>query len=174
MSEPTTIATATLPTPVGDVVLYEHGDALCGLVFVDRTERLQEHLRRRFGEVIYRSASERNSSGAVGRVRDYLAGDLRAVDDVAGRSRRHAVSGARLGGAAPHPARRDLLVRRHRRARSAAPPPCAPSVPPTAPTRCRSSCPAIASSAPTATLHGYGGGLPRKQWLLAHERALLV
>ncbi len=24
------------------------------------------------------------------------------------------------------------------------------------------------------TLCGYGGGLPRKQWLLAHERALLV
>ncbi len=54
--------------------------------------------------------------------------------------------------------------------RSATPPRCAPSVAPTATTAFASSCPVIASSAPTASLTGYGGGLWRKQWLLEHER----
>lgn len=173
MSEPTTIATATLPTPVGDVVLYEHADVLCGLVFFDRTERLQEHLRRRFGEVVYRPAHERSSSGAVGRVRDYLAGNLRAVDDIA----------VDLGGT-PFQARVWAALRNiplgatcsygdiARAVGSATAVRAVGAANGANPVSIVVPCHRVIGSG--GALHGYGGGLPRKQWLLQHEGALLI
>ena len=49
--------------------------------------------------------------------------------------------------------------------------PLAPSALPTAPTRLPSWFLATASSARMQALPGYGGGVDRKRWLLAHEGA---
>ncbi len=171
MSEPTTITTATLPTPVGDVILYGLGDALCGLVFEDRGERLQAHLRGRFGEVVFRPS--RDPGGAIGRVRDYLAGDLHAVDDIA----------VDLGGTA-FQARVWAALRRIPLGATCSYGELARAVGSAAAVRAVGAAnganpvsivvPCHRVVAADGKLHGYGGGLPRKQWLLQHEGAVLV
>ena len=171
MSEPTIITTATLPTPVGDVVLYGHGDALCGLIFSDRGERLHAFLRGRFGEVVYRPSSD--PGGAMRRMRDYLAGDLRAIDDVA----------VDLGGT-PFQSGVWAALRRiplgatcsygdlARAVGSAAAVRAVGAANGANPVSIVVPCHRVVAS--DGKLHGYGGGLPRKQWLLQHEGALLV
>src|SRR5206468_1497443 len=77
----TTITTATVCSPVGELTLFARGEALCGLAFSDHTERLRARLRARFGEL--RLVAARDPAGAATRVRDYLDGDLGALDDLA-------------------------------------------------------------------------------------------
>jgi methylated-DNA-[protein]-cysteine S-methyltransferase len=171
MSEPTLITTATLPTPVGDVILYGRGDALCGLVFCDRGDRLEAHLRRRFGDVVYRPAGD--PAGALGRVRDYLDGNLRALDDIA----------VDLGGT-PFQARVWAELRRIPLGATCSYGDIARAVGSAAAVRAVGAAnganpvsivvPCHRVIAADGTLNGYGGGLPRKQWLLQHEGALLV
>ena len=111
-----------------------------------------------------RSRRRATGSTATSRARAADIGDL-PLD-----MRGAAVRAARVGGAARHPAGRDDQLRRDRQGARRPPAPRARSAWPTAPTRSRSSCPAIASSAPTGSLTGYGGGLERKTWLIDHER----
>jgi methylated-DNA-[protein]-cysteine S-methyltransferase len=171
MSEPTIITTSTLSTPVGDVTLYARGEALCGLVFVDRGERLHAYLRGRFGDVVYRPA--RDPGGARDRVRDYLDGDLRALDDIA----------VDLGGT-EFQARVWAALRQIPLGATCSYGELARAVGSAAAVRAVGAAnganpvsivvPCHRVVAADGKLHGYGGGLPRKQWLLQHEGALLV
>ena len=77
----TTLETALLPTPIGELLAIAHGPALVGLEFAD--ERLREsalhlRLRRAFGEFTLREAAD--PAGAVPRLAAYFAGDLQALD----------------------------------------------------------------------------------------------
>ena len=158
------LSRATVPTPVGTLVLLERDERLCGAIFEDGESRLLAQLHRRFGdlEIVPGAAS---SSRVLER---YVGGDIAAIDtlevDTGGTPfqqrvwqalRRipagHTWSYARLAqeidapgsdravGAANGQNPVSIVVPCHR---------------------------VIASD---GTLCGYGGGLPRKQWLLDHE-----
>jgi methylated-DNA-[protein]-cysteine S-methyltransferase len=163
----TELGTGTRPTPVGSVrFAVGEGGALVALGFEDRWEPLAAWLSRRFGEVRFVSSV---SAERVGRVIDaYLAGDVGGIDGLA----------VDLGGTE--------FQRRVWAALRAIP----------AGTTCSYSAIAKVVGAPRAVravgtangdnpvsivvpchrvigadgaLRGYGGGLHRKEWLLAHE-----
>ena len=107
------------------------------------------------------------------RLARYFAGDLAALDEQPVELARHGVPARGLERAARHP-------RRARRARTARSPRasaghtrCAPWVPRTARNPVALFVPCHRVIAADGTLCGYGGGLERKRWLLAHEHAVL-
>ncbi|HEY2747534.1 MAG TPA: methylated-DNA--[protein]-cysteine S-methyltransferase [Polyangia bacterium] len=166
-----TIETATVRSPVGKIELYARDGALVGLVFDDRNGRLAEHLQARFGEIDYQRTKD--PAGAASRLRRYLDGELDALDDIA----------VDLGGT-PFQARVWAALRKipvgatwsyAQLARKVGSPDAVRAVGAANgrnPVSLVVPCHRVIAS--DGTLCGYGGGLPRKQWLLAHERALLV
>lgn len=161
----------TLPTLAGDIVLVRRGAALVALVFENHWKEIDAELKKRFGEIFF----ERDESGgAPGRaLRAYLEGDLGALDAVAvdtggtpfqesvWRALRRIPPGttwsyARLAKEIGRPS----SVRAVAGANGANP--VSIVIP----------CHRVIGS--DGRLTGYGGGLPRKQWLLAHEGALLA
>ena len=167
----TTIETATVPSPVGELALFARGEALCGLVFADGVERLRAQLAARFGGVRYVAAPD--PAGAVGALGRYLDGELGALDAVA----------VDLGGT-PFQARVWAALRAipagatcsYRELARAVGRPEAVRAVGAANGRNPVSLvvPCHRVIAADGTLCGYGGGLERKRWLLAHERALLL
>lgn len=167
-----TLDHAVMDSPLGPIALLAQGDALIGLEFVDKPDRvgaLRRGLAHRLGS--FGERPTRDPAGAVTRLTAYFAGDLRALDAQpmslhgtpfqvaawealrsipAGATLSYAGLAARLGrptamravGAANGRNSVALFVPCHR---------------------------VIAAD---GTLGGYGGGLDRKQWLLAHEGAL--
>ena len=163
-----TLKSARLETPVGPLVLFVNGGAVCGLGFEDGRPGLTRWLEGRFGRYVVEK--EPDPAGAVSRLAAYLAGDLAAIDDLpvdlggtafqrrvweqlrripAGRTASYADVAAAIGapsavravGAANGRNPVSIIVPCHR---------------------------VIASD---GTLCGYGGGLHRKRWLLGHEGA---
>ena len=167
----TMLDSATLETPVGPVSLFGRGAALVGLEFSDRAARvsgLHRHLERVLGEFTARPHDD--PAGAATRLRAYFAGDLDALgrqpvefhgtpfqirvwqalrDIPRGRTESYGALAARVG--TPN-ARRAVGAANGRN-------PIALFVP----------CHRVIAS--DGTLHGYGGGLDRKAWLLTHEGA---
>jgi methylated-DNA-[protein]-cysteine S-methyltransferase len=161
----------TVKTPLGPVLLLAHGTRLVGLEFADRASRvgrLRRQLARTLGRFEERDA--RDPAGAVTRLRRYFAGDVHALDRQpvaahgtefqrsvwralrripAGRTRSYAEMARRIG--------RPSAVRAVGAANGANP--VALFVP----------CHRVVAS--DGSLHGYGGGLERKRWLLAHEES---
>lgn len=167
----TTLDVATCDTPVGAVTLFANGAALVGLEFSDRAARvsgLHQHLERTLGPFTIREHDD--PARAITRLRAYFAGDLDALDHQPvefhgtpfqcrvwralreiprGRTESYGALAARIGapnaqravGAANGGNPNALFVPCHR---------------------------VIAAD---GTLHGYGGGLERKAWLLTHEGA---
>ncbi len=162
----------TLETPVGQVTLFGRGEALVGLEFSDRASRvsgLNRHLERALGGFTARPHDD--PAGAATRLRAYFAGDLDALErqpvefhgtpfqirvwqalrDIrSGRTESYGALAARVG--APN-AQRAVGAANGRN-------PIALFVP----------CHRVIAS--DGTLHGYGGGLHRKAWLLTHEGAV--
>jgi methylated-DNA-[protein]-cysteine S-methyltransferase len=166
-----TLDTARFPSPLGEIVLFADGDVLVALEFADRNARvaaLRSQLERTLGPFDERAT--RDPAGAVSRLKRYFAGDVGALAEQpvhphgtafqqrvwkalraipAGETRGYGELAASLG--APNSSRAvgaangsnpiSLFVPCHR---------------------------VIAAD---GSLHGYGGGLERKQWLLAHEGA---
>jgi O-6-methylguanine DNA methyltransferase len=164
-----TLDTARFASPLGEVVVFADGDVLVGLDFTgpgERVARLRAQLERTLGGFAERAA--RDPAGSITRLGRYFAGDvavlaeqrvhphgtpfqrnvwdaLRAIP--AGETRGYGQLAASLGvpnasravGAANGSNPISLFVPCHR---------------------------VIAAD---GSLHGYGGGLERKQWLLAHE-----
>jgi methylated-DNA-[protein]-cysteine S-methyltransferase len=157
-----------LPSPIGSIVAVGHAGALIGVEFLDCEDRLRTLLRRRFGDVpIVDGADDRGWGAAFAR---YFAGDLAAL------------SGLTLDpGGSPFQIRVWAALR---------------TVPPG--TRTTYGALAAALGNPAAgravghangsnpisiaipchrlvgsdgRLTGYGGGIARKEWLLAHEAA---
>jgi methylated-DNA-[protein]-cysteine S-methyltransferase len=166
-----TIETAEVASPVGDLVLFARAEALVAMAFADRATWIPRQLAARFGTVTYRSG--RDPAGAATIVRRYLDGDLHALTAIAvdtggtpfqarvWQALRQIPAGATqsygdLARAVGHPE----AVRAVGAANGANP--VSLVIP----------CHRVIGS--DGKLTGYGGGLPRKRWLLVHERALLV
>lgn len=166
----TTLTMAEVSTPAGDITLALSGGCLSALAFTDRWPRLQAGLARRFGAFECRAAAR--TDAVVARLRAYLAGDLRALDDVAVDP-----------GGTPFQRRVWAALRRVPPGRTVTYGELAR----------RAGCPGAARAVGAASganpiwivipchraigadgrLTGYAGGLTRKRWLLAHEGARL-
>jgi methylated-DNA-[protein]-cysteine S-methyltransferase len=158
-------------TPAGSIVLVERGGALVGLVFEDRWKGIGEELTRRFGKFTF---EENLQAGAAAKaLHRYFAGDLGALEtvevDTGGTPFQQLVwttlrripagttwSYARLAKEIGRPA----ATRAVAAANGANP--VSIVIP----------CHRVIGS--DGSLTGYGGGIPRKRWLLVHERALLL
>jgi methylated-DNA-[protein]-cysteine S-methyltransferase len=164
------LRTDTIDSELGPIVIVTDARALCALDFGDCEERMKDLLTRRFEDFALRH--EANPLGVSEKVRAYLAGDLRALDSVAvdpggtefqrtvwsalrtipvGTTRTYGQLAASIG--RPTAPRAVGLANGRN--------PVAIVIP----------CHRVIGS--NAALTGYGGGLPRKQWLLRHEGALL-
>jgi methylated-DNA-[protein]-cysteine S-methyltransferase len=164
------LRTDTINSELGHIVVVTDARALCALDFGDCEERMKELLTRRFEDFVLRH--EANPLGVCEKVRAYLAGDLHSLDGVAvnpggtefqrtvwsalrtipvGATRTYGQLAASIGRPA---ATRAVGLANGRN-------PVAIVIP----------CHRVIGS--NAALTGYAGGLPRKQWLLRHEGALL-
>lgn len=159
-----------LDTPLGPLLIVADGTSLCAVEFGDMEVRLLPLLRRRFGPEATLTEAD-NPLGARSRLAAYLKGDLQAIDDLPadgggtlfqsrvwaalrkippGKTETYGGLAARLGmpraaravGAANGQNPINIIVPCHR---------------------------VIGAD---GSLTGYGGGLWRKRWLLAHEGAL--
>jgi methylated-DNA-[protein]-cysteine S-methyltransferase len=163
--------TRTLHTPIGAVVMIADGDALVALEFgdaLDRRDRLAGSLRKWFGE--FETREHADPAGAASRLERYFAGNRAALSGQAvaprgtafqlevwnallgipaGETRSYSALAAAIG--------RPAAVRAVGAANGANP--IALFVP----------CHRVIAA--DGTPWGYGGGLERKCWLLAHEGA---
>ena len=173
MRTPTILHVAEVcgPEPIGPILIASDGRALVALDFGMPEERFAGLLRRRFGAVVLTQAAD--PQGFSSAVRTYLGGDVTALDDLpingggtefqrtvwaalrtipAGQTRSYKQIAAQIGqpgatqavGAANGANPISLAVPCHR---------------------------VIGTN---GTMTGYGGGVARKEWLLAHERAAAV
>jgi methylated-DNA-[protein]-cysteine S-methyltransferase len=160
------VEVAECDSPAGAITLAVRDGRVCGLVFSDRWAGMERWLERRFGEM--RTARAADPAKAVSRLRAYLHGDLEALDaievDTGGTPFQQTVwtalrrippgstmsygelarvvgtpSASRAVGAANGANPVSIIIPCHR---------------------------VIGSN---GKLTGYGGGMPRKRWLLAHE-----
>jgi methylated-DNA-[protein]-cysteine S-methyltransferase len=160
-----------VPSPLGPISLAADGRALVALEF-GSPDALAPRLRARLGEAVaLRDAGD--PLGLSSRLRAYLAGDLAALADVpadgggtpfqrrvwaalreipAGETTTYGAIAARLGVAGDFRAARAVGLANARN-------PIAIAVP----------CHRVIGA--DGSLTGYAGGLERKRWLLAHERA---
>jgi methylated-DNA-[protein]-cysteine S-methyltransferase len=160
-----------LPSPVGPIVLVCGGEALRALSFGDDEGHLRPWLVRHYGE--HRLAPERAPATIRHRIEEYFEGHLEALDRVpvetagtpfqtlvwsalreipAGTTVTYGQLAARIG--KPRSSRAVGMANGSN--------PVAIVVP----------CHRVIGA--DGTLTGYGGGLDRKRWLLAHERARVV
>ena len=161
------VETTTIDTPIGQLALAVRDAKLCGVAFDGDLDRVERTLRRRFGEPSLRGADD--PAGVATRLRAYFAGDLdalaaidvdtggtafqsrvwRALRDIpVGCTVSYGALAATLG--APRAVRAVGLANGAN--------PVAIVVP----------CHRVIGA--DGSLTGYGGGIERKRWLLAHER----
>jgi len=164
------LRTDVIESVLGPIVVVTDAQALCALDFGDCEERMKELLARRFDD--FEMRHEDNPLGVSEKVRAYFAGDLHALESVpvdpggtefqrtvwsalrtipAGSTRTYGQLAASIGRPA---ATRAVGLANGRN-------PVSIVIP----------CHRVIGS--NASLTGYGGGLPRKQWLLRHEGVLL-
>ena len=145
---------------LGPIVVVTDAQALCALDFGDCEERMKELLGRRFDD--FEMRHEDNPLGVSDKVRAYFAGDLHALDgvevDPGGTEFQRTVwSALRAIPAGSTRTYGQLAAFGLANGRN----PVAIVIP----------CHRVIGS--NAGLTGYGGGLPRKRWLLRHEGVLL-
>ena len=164
------LRTDTVDSEIGPIVIVTGARALCALDFGDCEERMKELLTRRFEDLVLRH--EANPLGVSEKVRAYLDGDLHALDDVPvdpggtefqqtvwSALRKIPVGATRTYGQLAASIGRPTASRAVGLANGCNP--VAIVIP----------CHRVIGS--NAALTGYAGGLPRKQWLLRNEGALL-
>ncbi|MFI5119283.1 MAG: methylated-DNA--[protein]-cysteine S-methyltransferase [Thermoanaerobaculia bacterium] len=160
-----------MATPAGAVVLVERGPRLVGLVFEDHWKGIRRDLERRFGAFTF--AEDLQTESAAEALERYFAGDLRALDavevDTGGTPFQRLVwtTLRRIpAGSTWSYARLAREIGRPSATRAVAAANGANPVSIVIP------CHRVIGS--DGSLTGYGGGLPRKRWLLAHEGAILA
>ena len=157
-------------SPIGAILVACDGGTLCALEFADAEDRMLAGLKARYGEFQRVAASD--PGGVCARLGDYLLGELDALDEVVvdgggtafqrkvwtelrkiepGQALSYGALARRLG--MPNSVRAV--------ARANALNPISIVVP----------CHRVIGS--DGSLTGYGGGLPRKRWLLEHEGVVL-
>jgi len=164
------LTTDTIDTQIGPIVIVTGARALCALDFGDCEERMKQLLTRRFEDIVLRHAP--NPLGVSEKVRAYLAGDLHSLDGIAvdpggtefqqtvwSALRNIPVGSTRTYGQLAAGIGRPSASRAVGLANSLNP--VAIVIP----------CHRLIGR--NASLTGYAGGLPRKEWLLRHEGALL-
>jgi methylated-DNA-[protein]-cysteine S-methyltransferase len=161
-----TILTDHVETPIGPMLLMVEDDVVIGLEFDDQPERYMKDLRRRYPDLVMKEMA--NPRGFSDHLRAYYKGDLAAVDSL-----------PTMGGGTPFQERVWAELRRipigttisygelaerlgDKNAMRAVGlangrNPISVVVP----------CHRVIGA--DGTLTGYGGGLPRKTWLLNHE-----
>jgi methylated-DNA-[protein]-cysteine S-methyltransferase len=165
-STKTRITFGRVKSPVGDIVLACNGDALCALEFAESEKRMVAWLKRRFGN--FERVDATDPGGVCTRLGAYLRGDLDALDGIAvdggGTAFQRKVWKGLRRIAAGEVMSYQGLARRlgmpnsvRAVARANALNPISIVVP----------CHRVIGS--DGSLTGYGGGLPRKRWLLEHE-----
>jgi len=165
----TTLDRAEVETPLGRVLLLAHRGKLVGLEFSDRPRRcavLRHQLARALGPFDERPV--RDAAGAGGRLRRYFAGDRRALAEQPvtshGTPFQRAVWRALRRIPAGKPVSYGALARRIGRPSAVRAVGAANGANPVA-----LFVPCHRVIASDGSPHGYGGGLDRKRWLLAHE-----
>jgi methylated-DNA-[protein]-cysteine S-methyltransferase len=156
-----------IPSPVGTLSLVTTQSAIVALDFDDYSERMHRLLRIHYGDDV-RVRSEREPLGAGAALEAYFAGDLHALDALPVQTNgtpfqktvwdalRTIAPGTTLSyGALAKQIGKPLASRAVGLANGANP--IAIVVP----------CHRVIGA--NGTLTGFGGGLPRKRWLLAHE-----
>jgi len=167
--EPVLLLTATVPSPIGPLALYAIGGSLCGLSFGPEDGALKGFLQRRFGPAL-RFEPGADPAGAASSLEAYFAGRLTAFDELTVDA-----------GGTPFQASVWAALRRIPPGRTVSYGDIARTI--EAPKAVRAVGLANGSNpvsivipchrvlASDGTLHGYGGGLDRKEWLLRHENA---
>ncbi|HSB36098.1 MAG TPA: methylated-DNA--[protein]-cysteine S-methyltransferase [Thermoanaerobaculia bacterium] len=167
----TVLHRTTIETPSGAVVLVRRAGKLVALVYEDRWTGMQRELEKRFGALLLEQDPDGGAPAEA--FRRYLGGDLAALDgletDTAGTPfqekvwkalRRipagRTISYADLARAIGSPAAVRAVAGANARN------PVSIVVP----------CHRVIAS--DGALSGYGGGVPRKRWLLVHEGAWLA
>jgi methylated-DNA-[protein]-cysteine S-methyltransferase len=171
MSKKERLGRTEVASPAGSVVLVERRGALVGLVFEDHWKGFRRELEKRFGEFSFEE--DLRGGAAAGALRRYFAGSLAALDgievDTGGTPFQQLVWTAlrRIpAGTTWSYARLAKEIGRPSATRAVAAANGANPVSIVVP------CHRVIGS--DGSLTGYGGGLPRKRWLLVHEGALLV
>jgi methylated-DNA-[protein]-cysteine S-methyltransferase len=170
MGKPVTLFTAELSSPIGPLALAASESGLCYVGFDADSARMRSELERRFGAVALEGRAD--PAAAVSGLRRYFDGDLQALDAIpvdtggtpfqqqvwtnlrripAGHTWSYADMAVAIG--------RPTATRAVGAANGANP--VGVVVP----------CHRVIGR--SGSLTGYGGGLPRKVWLLRHEGALL-
>lgn len=163
----TTIETAAVETPVGPIRLYAKGGALVASCFEEAVPRLLARLEARFGPLEIRD--EADPAGAVSALRRYLAGEAGALDalavDAGGTWFQRAVWEALRAIPCGETVTYAEIARRVGRPRAVRAVGAANGANPVSVVV---PCHRVVGR---DGLRGYAGGLPRKEWLLAHEGA---
>jgi methylated-DNA-[protein]-cysteine S-methyltransferase len=165
------IATATVRSPVGDLVAFVRDGKLCALTFADHRDQAVRNLKRRYGDVALTPARDpAGVSTALGR---YLKGDLTALDalpiETDGTPFQRAVWAALRRVPAGQTWSYEELARAVKSPRAVRAVGTANGANPIA---LVVPCHRVIRNG--GHLGGYGGGLERKRWLLVHEGALLT
>lgn len=168
---PVTLLVTELRSPPGSIVFARRGEALCALCFKEHWPSMLRELERRFGQPDLRTGPDGGQPGRA--LRRYFDGELDALDgvavDTAGTPFQEKVW-SRLRKIPP-----GLTVSYGELAKSVGRPSAVRAVggangrnPVSIVVPCHR---VIAAD---GTLGGYGGGLARKRWLLAHEGAIIA
>jgi len=169
LTEPLRLWTDRIRTPIGELILVADGEGrLCAVGWADRLDRLTRGLDRTFGDGRYALERRRNPGGLTAAISAYFAGDLGALDSLpvapagtpfqtrvwtalraipCGTTMSYSELARRIG--------RPASVRAVGHANGANP--VGVVVP----------CHRLVGK--DGSLTGYGGGIFRKRWLLAHE-----
>jgi methylated-DNA-[protein]-cysteine S-methyltransferase len=171
MAEPLTLKIDRLPTPIGELLIVaDQAGKLRTIDWTDHEARMRALLDRAYGKGGYRLEPARDPGGLTTAMRAYFKGDIAAIDKLPveapgtpfqksvwrelrkirnGKTISYAELARRIG--KPKAVRAAGLANGQN--------PISIVVP----------CHRVIGS--DGTLTGYGGGLPRKQWLLQHEGA---
>jgi methylated-DNA-[protein]-cysteine S-methyltransferase len=156
-----------IASPIGNVLIISDGEALRALDFEDYEARMHELLRLHYGA--YTLAPEPHSGALGRRMQAYFEGDLTAIEDIPTRTggtpfQRQVWAELRLIPAGTTTTYGALAARCGRPKASRAIGLANGSNPVSVVVPCHRVIGA------NAKLTGYGGGLHRKEWLIAHER----
>jgi len=159
----------SVASPIGTMLIVSDGELLRALEFADYEERMRRLLRINVGKFTMKES--RNPADLSDRIRAYFGGDLTAIDDIAVETggtpfqrevwtalRRIPAGSTTTYGELAKTIGRPSAVRAVGMANGSNP---IPIVVP---------CHRVIGS--NGSFTGYGGGLARKRWLLAHEGAM--
>jgi len=164
----TTIAFDHLETPVGRLYLFATEQALCGLGFPGAEMPARQTLEKYVGHIEWRAVTD--PLGLTTRLRHYFDGKLDAIEGIP-----VVLSGTpfqqRVWNALRNIPLGKTVSYRHIAEQIGAPSACRAVGLANGRNPVAIVIPCHRVIGANATLTGYGGGLPRKQWLLQHEGA---